>query len=167
MQRTKLTGTSDLCVCACAHLGVEAFGILGYSVELRESEHVLLAARPVKNPQSKRRQRGKYLRRRKYTHAAVITDHRETARTLCLTRYPYQILGTKRNSVMFKKRGARRHQQSDGKYTQAAARTHTRPRSLIETHTQTTRAHGKSSDKKKKVGEIWAEIGRKQRRQLF
>lgn len=88
------------------YLGVEALSILGYSVELREAEHVLLATRPVKNPQSKWRQRSKYLQHRKQTHAAVETGRRKEARILCLSRCSHQILSTKRNSIMFKKRGA-------------------------------------------------------------
>lgn len=56
--------------CACGYLGVESLGILGNSVELWETEHVLLAARPVKNSQSEGRQRGKNLPE---THAAVRT----------------------------------------------------------------------------------------------
>lgn len=43
------------------YLGVEALCILSDPIELRESEHVLLAARPVKYSQSERRQRSKYL----------------------------------------------------------------------------------------------------------
>lgn len=65
-----------MCVCVCEHLrtyfGVEALGILGYSVELREAEHVLLAARPVKYPQSERRQSGKYLQHTEVTHAQPL-----------------------------------------------------------------------------------------------
>lgn len=40
----------------CVYLGVEALGILGDSVELWETKHVLLAAGSVKYPQSERRQ---------------------------------------------------------------------------------------------------------------
>lgn len=47
--------------CALMYLGVEALCILGDPVELWESEHVLLAAWPVKYPQSERRQCSKYL----------------------------------------------------------------------------------------------------------
>lgn len=65
-----------MCVCVCEHLrtyfGVEALGILGYSVELREAEHVLLAARPVKYPQSEWRQSGKYLQHTEVTHAQPL-----------------------------------------------------------------------------------------------
>lgn len=38
------------------HLSVEAFSILGDSVKLRKSKHVLLAAWPVKYPQCEWRQ---------------------------------------------------------------------------------------------------------------
>lgn len=113
----------------CVYLGVEALGILGYSVELREAQHVLLAARPVKNPQRKWRQRCKYLQHRKYTHAAVETDHRREARILCLSRCSYQILGTKRNSIMFKKTGSLKASAVRRKVHTAVARTHTSARS--------------------------------------
>lgn len=49
------------CACVCMYLGVEALSILGDSVELWETQHVLLAARSVKYPQSERRQCSKYL----------------------------------------------------------------------------------------------------------
>lgn len=51
--------------CVCTYLGVEALCILGDSVELWETEHVLLAARTVEYPQSERRQSSKYLQRKK------------------------------------------------------------------------------------------------------
>lgn len=54
------------------YLGVKSLCILGNSVELWETEHVLLAARPVKNSQSEGRQRGKNLQRTK-THATIRT----------------------------------------------------------------------------------------------
>lgn len=50
------------CVCCwitenrCVYLSVEALGILGDSVELWETKHVLLAARSVEYPQSEWRQ---------------------------------------------------------------------------------------------------------------
>lgn len=50
------------CVCywitvnRCVYLSVEALGILGDSVELWETKHVLLAARSVEYPQSEWRQ---------------------------------------------------------------------------------------------------------------
>ena len=50
-----------VCVCVCMHLGVEAFSILGDSVELWETKHVLLAARSVEYAQSERRQRSENL----------------------------------------------------------------------------------------------------------
>lgn len=56
-----------LCVCVwckkngCVYLGVEALGILGDSVELWETKHVLLAARSVEYPQSEWRQRSENL----------------------------------------------------------------------------------------------------------
>lgn len=46
------------------YLGVEALCILGDSVELWETEHVLLAARTVEYPQSERRQSSKYLQKK-------------------------------------------------------------------------------------------------------
>jgi len=49
------------CKCVCMYLGVESLCILGDSVELWETEHVLLAARPIKYPQSERGQCSKYL----------------------------------------------------------------------------------------------------------
>lgn len=57
------------CMCVCfgckanryVYLGVEALGILGDSVELWETKHVLLAARSVEYPQSERRQRSEDL----------------------------------------------------------------------------------------------------------
>lgn len=61
------------------YLGVEALGILGDSVELRESEHVLLAARPVKYPQSERRQCSKYL-----DHIQDTTINTHNDRAVCL-----------------------------------------------------------------------------------
>lgn len=63
------------CESARTYFGVEALGILGYSVELREAEHVLLAARPVKYPQSERRQRSKYLQHTEDTHATIRTHN--------------------------------------------------------------------------------------------
>lgn len=60
-----------VCDCMCMYLGVESLGILGDSVELWETEHVLLAARPVKNPQCKGRQCGKNLQRMENIHAAI------------------------------------------------------------------------------------------------
>lgn len=56
-----------VCVCfwfkenECVYLGVEALGILGDSVELWETKHVLLAARSVEYPQSEWRQRSENL----------------------------------------------------------------------------------------------------------
>lgn len=61
--------------CKCAYLGVEALGILGDSVELWETEHVLLAARPVEYPQSERRQCSKYLH---HTHRQDATIKTQT-----------------------------------------------------------------------------------------
>lgn len=43
------------------YLSVEALGILGDSVELRETKHVLLAAGSVEYPQRERRQRSENL----------------------------------------------------------------------------------------------------------
>lgn len=51
----------------CIYLCVEALCILGDSVELRETKHVLLAARTVKYPQSERRQCSKYLNHTRHT----------------------------------------------------------------------------------------------------
>lgn len=95
-------------VCVGMYLCVEAFCILGDSVELREPEHVLLAARPVENPQSERRQCSKYLDHTcTHTHIA-ITNPQNTVHT-CF--YWHSILtsdNAKRKSITFLKAGISR-----------------------------------------------------------
>lgn len=60
----------SLCVCVRAYPGVEALCILGDSVELWETEHVLLTAGSVKYAQGEGRQRRKYLH-----HIQITQDH--------------------------------------------------------------------------------------------
>ena len=97
-----------LCVCkrVSAHLGVEALGILGDSVELWEAEHVLLAARPVKYPQSERRQCSKYLHHThthtQDTHTAIKT-HDEKA--VCVHIHIYSVQLDNQSSYLSTLRG--------------------------------------------------------------
>lgn len=89
------------------YLGVEALGILGDSVELWETQHVLLAARPIEYPQSERRQCSKDLRHTQDTHTAIkyiMTGQRVYIYTYTSTSWTISVhinSGIRRNSTMF------------------------------------------------------------------